>query len=405
MSLFQYKAVDSNGGVVKGIIDAVSLASFDEIMTSSNMYVLSVKEDSGRFMALRKRISGKNIKSEDIIEFARNVSIMLKAGLSIVDILENITETTENKFFAERVNSIAKKIKLGTGFSDSLQIESDVFPEIFIMLVRVGEETGSLSETLESLADHLQRLLDLANAIKRSLMYPVFAIVATFGALFFWLIFVMPRMMDIFSDFNLKLPLLTRMLLKISKYAQDYWYIVLITPIIVIIIYQILKRYDKTLYMIDFVKLRLPVFKLILSNKLLALFCEQMRILIIAGITIDRAFQLIEKDIGNKVFKRALSDIRERIIAGEKIALTIRKHKIFPLQVVRMISVGEESGSLDKQFGLLSEIYLKKLNDISQTLGKIIEPIVIGFVGILFMIMVGGLLLPVFDLVSGLGGM
>jgi type II secretory pathway component PulF len=157
--------------------------------------------------------------------------------------------------------------------------------------------------------------------------------------------------------------------------------------------------------MIDFIKLKLPVFKLILNNKLLALFCEQMRMLIMAGITIDRAFQLIEEDIGNKVFKLAITDIRERVIAGEKIAQSIREHKVFPLQMVRMITVGEESGSLDKQFGILSEIYLKKLDDISKTLGKIIEPIVIGFVGILFMIMVGGLLLPVFDLVTGMGGM
>ncbi|MBF0472639.1 MAG: type II secretion system F family protein [Nitrospirae bacterium] len=405
MSLFIYKAIDTNGGVVKGIIDAADLGSFDDIMSASNMYVLSVKEGSGKFVELRKKMSGRSIKSMDMIEFASNVSIMLKAGVPILDTLVNITETTENKYFAERINSVAKRIELGAKFSDSLEFERDVFPDIFMRLVRVGEETGSLSETLESIAEHLQRLSDLAGVIKRSLMYPVFAILATIGALFFWLIFVMPHLMDVFKDFNLKLPLLTRILLAASRFAQHYWYIVIITPIIILIIYLILKRYDSTLYMIDSMKLKLPVFKLILNHKLLALFCEQMRTLIIAGITIDRAFQLIEEDIGNEVFKRALIDIRERVIAGEKIAQSIREHKVFPLQMVRMISVGEESGSLDKQFGLLSEIYLKKLDDISKTLGKIIEPLVIGFVGILFMIMVGGLLLPVFDIVTGIGGM
>jgi type II secretory pathway component PulF len=404
MSLFQYKAIDSNGGVVKGIIDAVDLDSFDDIMNASNMYVLSVKEGSGMFIELRKRMSGMYIKSEDIIEFASNVSIMLKAGVPILDILVNITETTENKFFSERVSSIAKRIELGAGFSDSLEFERDIFPEVFIRLVRVGEETGSLGDTLQSITEHLQRVQNLSGAIKRSLMYPIFAIVTTFAALIFWLIFVMPKMMEVFKDFDLKLPLVTRIILATSELAQKYWFMIIIIPIVLLVIYQLLKRNDKTHYMIDYIKLRIPVFKLILNNKLLALFCEQMRMLIIAGITIDRAFQLIEEDIGNMVFKRAIFDIRERVMTGEKIARSIREHKVFPLQVVRMISVGEESGSLDKQFGLLSEIYLKKLDDISKTLGKIIEPIVIGFVGILFMIMVGGLLLPVFDLVSHMGG-
>lgn len=405
MSFFLYKAIDSNGGVVKGIIDAADLASFDDIMTASNMYVISVKEGSGRFMELRKRISLRSIKSKDIIEFASSLSTMLKAGIPLTETLRNIIETQENKFFVERISSIEKRIKLGASFSDSLELERDVFSDIFLMLVRVGEETGSLGETLESIALHLQRLLDLADAIKRALIYPVFAILATFCALFFWLLFVMPKLMNVFKDFNLKLPLLTSILLAASDYAQKHWFIILLIPIAAIVIYLILKRYEKTLYMIDSIKLQFPVLKLITNNKLLALFCEQMRTLIKAGITIDNAFQLIEKNIGNRVFKRALSDIRERVIAGERIAQTIREYKVFPLQVVRMISVGQESGSLDKQFEILSEVYLRKLDDISKILSKIIEPIVIIFVGILFLIMVVGLLLPVFDLVSSLGGL
>jgi type II secretory pathway component PulF len=165
-----------------------------------------------------------------------------------------------------------------------------------------------------------------------------------------------------------------------------------------------LSQIERTRYYLDAAKLRIPIVKLILHNMLLALFAEQLRILVAAGITIDRAFDIMIKVINHAVFKKALIEIRESILLGSKISEAIKEHKpLFPNLVIRMISIGESTGNLNEQLNYLSEYFLKKLDDISDKLGKLIEPIIILLIGSIFVIIILGLLSPIYDLVAGVG--
>ncbi len=403
MPFFAYKAIDDTGTVVKGFIEESNIEVAYSSITSSGLHILKVR-NSSRFLDLYlQKLRSWGIKNKDVIEFASNLSVMLRAGLPLTTSISDIIETMDNKRFRSKLLDIKRSIELGSGFSIALSQHKDVFPEIFVNLIAVGEETGRLDESLSDVAIHLQRMEDLRNAIIRALMYPVFALLGTFGALLFWLIYVLPQMSQLFESMDIELPALTQFLIVTSDYSQSNWYLFFIVPVVTYAVIKMLSQIERTRYYVDAVKLKIPVIKLILHNMLLALFSEQLRILVAAGITIDRAFDIMIKVINHAVFKRALIQTRETILLGSKISEALKEHKtLFPNLVIRMISIGESTGNLNEQLNYLSEYFLKKLDDISEKLGKLIEPIIIVVIGSIFVIIILGLLSPIYDLVAGI---
>jgi type II secretory pathway component PulF len=244
---------------------------------------------------------------------------------------------------------------------------------------------------------------DLAAAIKRALIYPAFAIITTMGALIFWLAYVLPKIMTTLREMGVKLPLITRALLHVSDFTKAYWYLIPLLPVAFFLVVQGLKQKENTRYYVDVIKIKLPIVKLVVYNKLLALFSEQLRILIVAGLTIDRSFDIVADVMGSEVFKRAIISSKDSISSGSRISDAMREHAVFPPLVVRMVDIGETSGNLDEQFAFLSDHYLKKLDDISEKMGKMIEPIVIAVIGILFAIIIVGLMFPLYDLITQFG--
>lgn len=403
MGLFAYTAVDADGAMVKGMTEAPSREQAVENITYNGLYLISIKATSSGFGALRRRLLYRKIKRRDIIECVNNIALMLRAGVPLLTVLDDIAETVEERRFREILVNMRRLIEMGTSFSNALKEYNLVFPDILVKLAAVGEETGSLDKSLKDVADHLQRIEDLVAAVTRALIYPMFALVATLGALLFWMIFVLPQLMETFTGMGLELPLATKLLMQVSAFIRDYWYVVFGTPPLLWVLLGLLKKNRRTKYMFDATALRLPVFSLLIRNKLLALFAEQLRILVVAGITIDRAFNITADIIGNEVFRNALLQSREHITAGNRISDALKRHRVFPAIVRRMIEIGETSGSLDAQLGHLAEYFLKRVDDLAEKLSKMIEPIIIIVVGLIFLFIILSLLFPVYDLVTKIG--
>ena len=402
MAFYSYTAVNSDGTLIKGAMEGSDIETVRDTIASFGLYVITLRKLSHYNSYIRKLVLTRSVRRPEIVEFARNLSVMLKAGIPILKALSDIADGLENKYLQQTINSMRRKIEFGSSFSEAAAC-FNVFPDIFIRLSRVGEETGNLERSFSDVATHLEKMEDLSSSIKRALIYPAFAIVSTIGALLFWLVYVLPKVMEIFRNMSLALPLPTRILLHMSDFCRSYWYLLLITPVALLIFIKLLRRKEKTRYYIDLLTIRLPVIKHITHNRLLALFTEQIRILTVAGITIDRSLETISGVISNEVFRNSIGRIREEIALGSRISDAIGKEKVFPTLVTRMIDVGESSGNLDKQFADLSEHYLKKLDGISQKIGTMIEPIVIGVIGSLFALIIMGLLLPIYDLVAKIG--
>lgn len=403
MPLFNYTAVNQDGALVKGITDALNREQAIDNIGYNGLYVVDISSSGSSLESLRKKLLYRRIKRKDIIEFANNIALMLKAGVPLLTILTDIAQSSEDKRFREILNSIKRTIEQGTSFSDALAEYHIVFPDILIRLAAVGEETGSLDKSLRDVSDHLQRIEDLIAAVKRALIYPAFALFTTFGALIFWFVYVLPQIMEAFTSMGLTLPLATRILLAISNVTQTYWYLCIGIPCALLIVFKMLTKSSKIKYYSDLAAIKMPIMKLLTHNKLLALFSEQLRILVISGITIDRALEITADIIGNEVFKAALTEIKEDVTAGNRISDSLKKHTVFPHLVIRMIEAGETSGSLDMQLGYLAAYYLKRVDDVAEKLSKMIEPIIIVVIGLIFLFIIVSLLFPVYDLVSQIG--
>lgn len=404
MPQFAYKALDHSGEVIRGFIEERDVDSAFESITSAGYQVLNIRRSGIIEEFYLKKLHGGRVKTKEIIEFANNLSVMLKAGIPLLTAIEDIADNINNKKFKSILMDIKNSVSLGAGFSASLTRHKGVFPEIFINLCAVGEETGRLDESLSDIALHLQRMEDLRSTIIRAMMYPVFALIATTGALLFWMIYVLPKISELFTSMNIELPGLTLGLIAVSEFTSKNWPIFIIIPTVIYIILKILSRYEGPRYYIDTIKLKFPVIGMIIYNKLLALFAEQLRILLAAGVTIDKAFDIMIKVVNHSVFRKTLQDAKENILLGSRINDALRKHSnLFPNIVTRMIAVGEATGNLTEQLDYLSEYFLNKLDDLSQKLGKIIEPIVIAVIGSMFLVIILGLLSPIYDLIGGIG--
>ena len=405
MNYYFYKAVNIDGSLIDGIVEAEDQAAAYEDLTARNLRVLVVKKASKIAARLRQHFISRRVKRGDMVECIRNLSVMLTAGIPLLNALEDSIEATENRSLKSALTDAKKEIELGLNFSDALSRQRGIFPDILIRLVKVGESTGRLDKSLTDVADHLQRIEDLSQAIKRSLFYPVFAIVTTTGAMIFWFVYVLPKIMNVIQEMGVELPLITRALMVGSNAISTYWYVIIGIVILCVIAIQIMRTREKTRYYYDYMLLKLPIVKLIVYNKLLALFAEQMRILIVAGLTIDRTLDIVAGVIDNLVFRRALVAVRENVLLGSRISDTLKDHNIFPPMVTRMVNAGEKSGNIDTQFSFLSGYYIKRLDDISAKLGKMIEPILLSIVGLVFILILMAVLLPVYDLVSKVGKM
>ena len=405
MNYYFYKAVNVDGSLIDGIVEAEDLASVYDDLTAKSLRVLAVKKASKMAARLRQRFASRGVKRVDVIECVRNLSVMLTAGIPLLSALEDSIEATENKSLKSALTDAKKEIELGLNFSDALSRQRGIFPDILVRLTKVGESTGRLDKSLTDVADHLQRIEDLSQAIKRSLFYPVFAIVTTTGAMIFWFVYVLPKIMNVIQEMGVELPFITRVLMAMSNAISTYWYVIVCVVIALAIAVQVMRTREKTRYYYDFMLLKLPIVKLIVYNKLLALFAEQMRILIVAGLTIDRTLDIVAGVIDNLVFRRAIVAVRENVLLGSRISDTLKDHKIFPPMVTRMVNAGERSGNLDTQFSFLSGYYIKRLDDISSKLGKMIEPILLSVVGLVFILILMAVLLPVYELVSKVGKM
>lgn len=403
MSFFAYKATDYNGKKINGVLEAASVESAGKDIAAKGLFLLSIHPTSNRLSVFTRAFESLSVSRMEIIEFAQNFSVMLKAGMTVVGSLEDIIGSTGNKALKTALQDIKQQVEHGSSVSAALESQSRLFPDILRRLVAVGEETGRFDESLQEAADHLTRMQDLASAIKRALMYPVFAITTTLSALVFWLAFVLPKLTVTLKAMGVKLPPLTLFLISVSNLFEQHWKLLFLMPVIVPLIVYLSGKHPKICYLRDKLYLRIPVLKLITYNKLLAVFSEQFRILVMAGISIDRIFDLIIPSLNNEYFRVHLLKAKDNVLCGNLVSDSLKAQGIFPLLVIRMIGIGESSGTLDSQFEFLTRHYTKKLDNATESLGKLIEPLVMVVVGGLFAVIIMGLMLPIYDLVSKMG--
>ncbi|WP_022850769.1 type II secretion system F family protein [Limisalsivibrio acetivorans] len=400
MGTFEIKAVDKGGKKITKTIEVENEEELVPYLEHAGLNVISIHR--APFYAKYTRSRGR-IKTQEVIEVLENLHLVIRSGLPTVTGLQDLAKDAENPAMKEILTDLSFRVQMGMNFSKAMEKYKKTFGEVVINLIKIGEETGKLDETLHDAVEHLKKLEDLKAKAKQALIYPSFAFVALSGALIFWLVFVMPKMMDAFSAFDIELPFITRAIMALSVFTQKY--IVLITVLLIgaVILINVLRKTSKDFKLItDQITLRLPVFGVIITNFNFAFFAEYVRLMIAAGLPLYQALSLMEGSQKNLVYKSASERIREDMSIGSSFSDALSKQDLYPSLIIRMVNIGEQTGHLEEQLDNVAKYYYQKVDHIAANISKLIEPLIIGFVGGFMLIIFIGLLGPIFNLITGL---
>lgn len=410
MNYYRYKLIETNGMVFSGVIklpykDIMSVISYLEREGSLTIYVKKMGILGSMLLKLFSLKLHRRLSRPDLAELLNNMALMLRSGMPLTTALEESAASSETPDVISDINDIILNIKGGMTFSEAAQNYPRLFPKNVLYLIRMGEETGRLDKMLKDAAEHLKRMQTIISDTKQALLYPVFVFVAMGAGIGFWFYYVVPRIVSLFSEMDVTLPTVTILLIKVSDFIQNYALFVLAGIIAVILtvafMYKASFGFRK---LCDAFLLKLPVAGTILTASILAFITEYFAMLMTAGVELMKSITILSDSVKNEIYSEKLIDIGKNIAKGESIADSFTKAEIFPTFVVRMINIGEISGNMSEQLNYISQEYSNKLKVLVATLGKMIEPIVLIVAGTIFAVMIGALLLPIYDLVGNVSG-
>lgn len=397
---FFFKAKSQEGELVESEIQASSEAEAIKLLSQRKLFILDIHEEQKNFSSsfFKKKVSLK-----DKIIFTKELAMMTKGGLPLIDSLQALEEQTENPVFSKAIAGIGTDIKGGTSLSQALAKFPKIFPPLYIAITASGEESGKLDEVLLRLADQLQKDYELNSRVKSATTYPIVVVSALIAIMIVMLIFVIPKLKMIFSEMGVELPLLTRVILGASDNLIKFWYIALAG---VLAIYFGAKFWAHTpdgALSLDKFKIKVPIFGALMRNIYLARFSRTMATLIASGLPMLDILKTIEKVVGNRIYAQAFENIAKDIESGITLSTALRKHnteKIFPSMVSQMTAMGEKSGKVDYVLFEIANFYDNEVEVATNNMASLIEPILILIIGAVVGIAITSIIMPMYSLVN-----
>jgi len=394
MATYQYTAKDKNGHTIIGMVDVASEAEAAELLHKKELIVLSLKSSKKKAFKMRD----KSVKLDEIVIFSRQLATMIDAGIPLVQALGILSEQVENENLKNVVLSVRKDIEAGMSFCDSLAKHPQVFSELFISMARAGEASGMLDEVLDRLATYLEKTAALTRKVKSSLIYPAVVITMAILITSLLLLKVVPTFKNIFDVLGGQLPLPTQILIGISNLLRKFFLLVVGFFIILAFLFKKYISTKKGRYNFDTQKLKAPVLGSLFRKVAVAKFSRTFSTLVKSGVAVLNALEIVAKTSGNKVVEEAVLNCRVSVREGEPISKQLSKSGVFPPMVCRMISVGEQTGQLEKMLSKVADFYDEQVDTAVSGLTSMIEPLVIAFLGVIIGGIVISLFLPIFKI-------
>lgn len=397
---FAYKAKDISGQVLTGSILADNENAVAIHIREKGYFITQIKEQGGDNSLSAFMDNFKSISLKEISILCRLFSTMIDAGLPLISCLDVLIEQTDNPRMKKALQDVYKKVKEGETLSRSLGDHPRIFPGLMVNMVEAGEVGGVLDDILDRLASHFEKEHKMNEKIKSALTYPAVVSVMAVLAVVFILTFVLPTFVQMFANMKMELPLLTRILLAMSGFLRNYAPFILIALIGGCYGLKVVYREEKTRKIIDSLTLRIPVVGM-LSRKIgIARFSRTLSTLLHGGVPIITALEVVQKTIGNLSMMKALEEAQVGIKEGISLATTLAQSKVFTPMVIQMVSIGEESGALDKMLEKIADFYESDVDDVVSRLSSIIEPVIIGVLGIVIGLIVIAIMIPMFDIIT-----
>lgn len=400
MPNFKYVARDKDGKTLNATLEAKDRSAAIDLLRKRDLVIISVTDEVPGKMAFFTSKRKQKIKLDDLVLFARQLATMVDAGITLVAALDILGEQIDNKTFGEVILTVRNDVETGSSLSAALSKHKTVFSPLFINMVRAGESSGMLDDILDRLSQYLEKTSSLQKKVSSAMIYPLVVSSMAIGVTLLLLLKVVPIFKDVYSGFGAQLPAPTQLLIDISNGLQRYFILIAIVAVLIGIAF---KKYidtdgGRTRY--DGFLLNVPIFGVLLRKVAISKFSRTLSTLIKSGVPILAALEIVGKTAGNKVVETAVEEVRKNVREGEGIAAPLAKSGIFPSMMTRMVSVGEQSGELEKMLSKIADFYDEQVDTAVRGLTSIIEPLIIAFLGIVIGSVVIAMFLPIFKLSS-----
>lgn len=397
LDTFEWVGVSARGKKLEGELSGQSIALVKAQLRKQGITPSKVKRKAKPMFGSRVQ----KITSKDIALISRQIATMLMAGVPLIQSIEMIASGAKNKSVAKLMEGIADEVKAGIPLSQALRKHPRYFDDLYCDLVASGEQSGALDKIYDRVALYKEKAEALKSKIKKAMFYPIAVLVVAIIVTSILLIFVVPQFQDIFNGFGAELPAFTLMVIGISEFMQEYWWVMLIIVVAAGYIYkEALLKSRKLRDANDRAILKLPVVGMILNKAAVARYARTLSTTFAAGVPLVDALDSAAGASGNAVYRYAILDIKAEVSSGNLMNWAMRNTKIFPDMVVQMVAIGEESGSLDGMLAKVATIYEQEVDDAVDGLSSLLEPLIMVVLGVL----VGGLIvamyLPIFQLGS-----
>jgi type II secretory pathway component PulF len=399
MAQFAYKALNHEGQVTTGVVEAPSREQVAKKLLNMQLTPLSI-DKSSRIVKKMSMSRNVKIKTHALIIFTRQMRLLLKAGVPLLECLKSLGAQVTNENWKKVLDSIGKDVEFGISFSQSLKKYPKIFSDLYVNSVQVGEISGTLEGILQNLEKSLEEEMKLMDNIKKATRMPMIVFVAIIIAVIVFITYVIPKFTPIFEMSGQDLPIPTRIIMGISDAFTSYWYLILGIAGGAFFSLTAFYKTKKGKYIIQNFLINMPIYGELLQKISVQRFSTTLALLSRSGIPLVEAIDTARRNETNSVYERAIAQMRELVEKGQTIANAMKRFKLFPPIMINMVFIGEKSGALDEMLENVADFNSYEIERTVQNLTSLIEPVVTVFLGIMVLILALSIFLPMWNMLS-----
>ncbi|MFX3623033.1 MAG: type II secretion system F family protein [Ectobacillus sp.] len=401
MPQFEYVVRLKTGKKQTGKLTAVSKREAYEKLRARELRVLEIRE-AAQTLWTKEITIGNPLKLRDFAIYLRQFATLLKAGVAVVEATHILAAQTESRALRRALEAIEDDLRAGRVLSEAYSGHKRLFSPMFISMVRAGETTGQLDETLERMADYYEKQLRTRQKIQSAMAYPITVGLIAVFVVTFLLVQVVPTFVEMFEENDMELPWLTKAVISASAWMQVYWWILVIMAAILYAVFQLAVRTKSSKYYIDYAILKFPVIGILFQKNVIARMTRTLSSLVSSAVPILQALSIVEDVVGNEVVSRAVQKSRDALQKGQPLSQPLQRHWVFPALVSSMIAIGEQTGSMDHMLAKIADFYEAEVEAAADRFKALIEPLMVVLLSAVVGTIVLAIMIPLFALYNNI---
>jgi len=402
MQKFTYKAKNNTGETLIGEIESTSENSAARVLITKKLFPIEIKNITARTENPLEKIpflsflDGISKKKKAVA--MRQLSALINAGLSLTQSLLTMSKESGNQKLKNVFNDVLRDVEGGTSLTQAFSSHPRAFSPLDISLINAGERSGTLDKVLKRLANQLEKEAELISKLRGAMIYPAFVLIAVVGVIALMLLYVVPKLTELYQDFKGNIPAVTQFLINLSNFSKSYWWAIILIIVVTAAGFKSFINTEIGRKYWDFFKIKAPIFNVLIVKIYLARFTRTLGTLIGAGVPVLDSLRITSDSVGNVVYKQALLDATEKVKSGTALSTPLADSSLFPAIVSQMIKVGEQTGDIDGMLDSLANYYEDEVDNLTKGLATLIEPLIVVLLGFIVAFIVIAVMSPIYSL-------